>query len=225
LRRGRSTPSSISDSLRVCETFVSLSGETTRQGLRAWFVRLSGCNLRCAWCDTAYAWEGGEDRALDDLLAEAGAAPTDLAIVTGGEPLLQSGVNDLIAGLLTLGRTVLVETNGTKPMGGLPAGAVRIIDVKPPSAKANEPFLLDNLRELRAGDELKFVVADREDFLFAENFVLQNGIQGHPHLLVMPVWGSLTGAQLAEWTLNSPVRFRQQCQLHKILWGEQSAGR
>lgn len=223
--RGRSIPSSTSDTLRVCETFVSLSGETTRQGLPAWFVRLTGCNLRCAWCDTAYAWKEGSDRTIDSLVAEAASAAIDLAIVTGGEPLLQPGVNKLIAELLALNHTVLVETNGTMPIAGLPKGAVRIIDVKPPSAKANEPFLLENLRNLRPSDELKFVVADLEDFLHAEHFVSANGLKEHPHLLVMPVWGNLDDAKLAQWILDSPIRFRQQCQLHKILWGEKTRGR
>ncbi len=222
---GQSTVSSSSSTLLICETFVSVCGETTRQGLPAWFVRLSRCNLRCDWCDTPYAWDGGDERTVGDLLAESREAGQGLAIVTGGEPLHQAAAPALIAGLADQGATVLVETNGVLPVGGLDERAVRIIDVKPPSAKVAEPFLLDNLRALRPIDELKFVVADRADFDFAVAFVRAHRLEGRCPLLVSPVHGRLEPTTLAEWVIAAPVGFRLQLQLHKALWGPDARGR
>jgi 7-carboxy-7-deazaguanine synthase len=215
-----------SDSIVVCETFVSLCGETTRQGLPAWFVRLGGCHLRCVWCDTQYAWSEGERRPIAALLIEARRSATPIAVVTGGEPLEQTETPELIAGLCDLDLTVLVETNGTQAVAGLDPRAVRILDVKPPSARVDAPFLLENLAALRTTDELKFVIADREDFDFAQAFVEEHDLAGKCHLLLSPAQDRLEPALLADWLLDAPRRvFRLQLQLHKQLWGPAARGR
>ena len=221
----RSSVSSTSSSLQVCETFVSLCGETTFQGLPAFFVRTSGCNLRCRWCDTAYAWEPGESRTVASLLNEAKATHRCLAVITGGEPLLQPAINDLIAGFAERDWVVLIETNGTLPIAGLDPRARRIVDVKPPSAKAGVGFLTANLDDLRITDELKFVVADRVDFQTAIEFVEEYGLIGRCPLLVSPAAGETEPAEVAEWLLETGAPFRLQLQLHKILWGDDARGR
>lgn len=220
-----SSASSISDTLRVCERFVSLSGESTRQGEAAWFVRLGGCNLRCVWCDTAYAWEEGEAVAIDALVDEAVASGAKLAIVTGGEPLLQAAVNALVARLADRGFTAMVETNGTHDVRNLDPRAIRVIDVKPPSAEAAEPFFLENLTDLRPSDELKFVVGDRADFDFAVDFVARHGLVGRCPLLISPLHGAVDPAEVAQWILDAGLGLRLQLQLHKMLWGEHTQGR
>ncbi|MDP8222336.1 MAG: radical SAM protein [Candidatus Lernaella stagnicola] len=222
---GRSSASSISNTLRVCETFLSLSGESTRQGRPAWFIRLGGCNLRCAWCDTSYAWAEGEPRRISELADEAAASGAELAVVTGGEPLLQRGVNLLISALDERGLTILVETNGTQFLGDLDPVAIRIVDVKPPSAEAGEPFLMRNLDHVRSQDELKFPVADRQDFDFALDFVTRHRLGERCALLLSPVAGRVDPAEVAEWMLEAGAGFRLQLQLHKILWGEDVKGR
>jgi len=225
LATGRSSALSASDALRVCETFRSLAGETTRQGLPAWFIRLTGCNLRCLWCDSGYAWEEGAARWIASLLSEADAQDTDLIVVTGGEPLNQPLAGELIAALAERGKTVLVETNGTRPIDSLDPRAVRIVDVKPPSARAAEPFLLAHLHHLRPVDELKFLVADHPDFDFAVDFIRANRLAGRCPLLLSPVFGRLDPAELAEWVLASRLSLRLQLQLHKILWNPQDRRR
>lgn len=211
--------------ITVCETFVSICGESTRQGLAAFFVRVAGCNLRCTWCDTTYAWEGGEERTVDSLLTEADETNLGLVVITGGEPLLQRSVNTLIAGLAGAGWTVLVETNGTQPLAEWDRRAHYIIDVKMPSAQASEPFLLDNLATLRKTDELKFVVIDRDDFDAAVAFVDEHHLDGRCPLLLSPVHGRLDPVVAAEWIVKENLPFRLQMQLHKILWGADVKGR
>ena len=216
---------SASDTLRVCETFRSLAGETTRQGLPAWFIRLTGCNLRCLWCDSGYAWEEGEARSIASLLAEADAQDTDLVVVTGGEPLTQPLSGDLIVALAERGKTVLVETNGTLPLASLDPRAVRIVDVKPPSARVEKTFLIANLNQIRPTDELKFLVADRPDFDFAVDFIRANRLAGRCPLLLSPVFGRLDPTMLADWVLASRLPLRLQLQLHKVLWNPQDRRR
>jgi len=225
LANGPASAFSNSNTLLICESFVSVCGETTRQGLPAWFVRLSRCNLRCDWCDTEYSWDSGRERAVGELLAEARDAGRDLAVVTGGEPLLQANAPALIAGLADLGMTVLVETNGTLPIDGLDPRAVRIVDVKPPSAKVAEPFLAANLSRLRPTDEVKFPVADRADFDSAVEFVRAHRLEHRCPLLISPVADRVNASDVADWVLASPVRFRLQLQLHKMLWGANARGR
>jgi len=221
----QSSALSISDSLQICETFVSLCGESTFQGRPAFFVRASGCNLRCTWCDTDYAWTEGAPREIESIVAEAGASRINLVVVTGGEPLLQSEIHLLINRLISRGLTVLLETNGTLPIGDVHPNVRRIVDVKMPSAKASKPFLMANLDALAPHDELKFVVAHREDFEAASKFVRINHLAGRCELLLSPASGRIEPHQVAEWLLSGDQPFRLQVQLHKILWGADARGR
>jgi 7-carboxy-7-deazaguanine synthase len=211
--------------LEVCETFVSLCGETSWQGLPAFFVRTSGCNLRCPWCDTTYAWEPGTRRAVASVVDEAESSGLKLAVITGGEPLLQAETNTLFSALADHDWTVLVETNGTLPITGLNPRARRIVDVKPTSARAAAPFLLANLDDLRTTDELKFVIANKFDFDEAVEFIRRYQLVGRCGLLVSPVHIEVNPRAVAEWILLSRLPLRLQLQLHKILWGPDARGR
>ncbi|MEW6427504.1 MAG: radical SAM protein [Thermodesulfobacteriota bacterium] len=206
------------NSLRICERFHSIQGESTWAGLPCVFFRLAGCNLRCAWCDAAYSQEdGGETAAIGELVDWAGRYRGAIVEITGGEPLLQEGVYPLIEELLGRGRTVLVETNGSLAIDRLPAAAVAIVDVKCPGSGMAGHFHLPNLALLRDHDQLKFVLSSREDYRWALAFIRQHRLLGR-ELLFSPVSGRLDGADLAAWILADDIPVRLQLQLHKLLW-------
>ncbi len=206
--------------MKIVETFTSLQGESTRQGRRCFFIRLAECNLRCRYCDTSYAWEGGEERSVAELVEQAVRARTPLVEVTGGEPLLNPETPQLCQALLEKGLEVLVETNGSFPVSLLPAGAVAIVDVKTPGSGMAEHHDFANCRRPRPGDEFKFVLSGREDFDYALKVVREYRLDAAPvELIVSPVAGELDPAELAQWILEEHAPFRLQLQLHKILWG------
>ena len=208
--------------LPVCETFASIQGESTHAGRRCFFIRLSGCNLRCAYCDTAYAWEGGTMREIDDLVAEAAASGMDCVEITGGEPLIHPETPELAAKLLAAGLETLVETNGSLDIGLLPPGCRRIVDCKLPDSGMAGHNLESNYDKLTPLDEVKFVVSSRRDFDCAlaviDRFALPKRT---PHLLFSPVWGKVDFAELARWTLECRRPVRMQLQMHKQIWGDQ----
>jgi 7-carboxy-7-deazaguanine synthase len=208
------------DRLRVSEIFFSLQGESTHQGLPCVFVRTTGCNLRCSWCDTEYAFSGGETMSLDEVLAAVARHPAKRVEITGGEPLLQRGVPVLASGLLERGYTVLCETSGERDIDLLPPGVLRIVDLKAPGSGEEASNRWDNLEKLRPGDELKVVLADRRDFDWALTVIRSRGLEGRIPLLLSPVHGRLQPAELASWILESGVDARLNLQLHKLLWGE-----
>jgi 7-carboxy-7-deazaguanine synthase len=157
--------------LQVCELFRSIAGETTWAGLPATFIRLSGCNLRCSWCDTKKAWEPGTDLTIDRILELLGRHNDRLVVVTGGEPLMQAGTMELLKRLLDRGREVLLETNGSRDVSGVPAGVRIILDVKTPSSGEHQKMDLDNLMRLKPKDEVKFVIATRGDFEWSDSLL------------------------------------------------------
>jgi len=212
--------------LSVSEIFRSIQGETTRAGLPCTFVRLFGCNLDCAWCDTRYARSGRSTRmAPAQVLARVRSLGTRLVCITGGEPLVQAGAAAALAeALLRDGRTVLLETNGTLDLASMPDGVVRIMDVKCPSSGECGRTFLANLELLDDRDELKFVIADRRDFDWAVAFLGEHGPDGCPHVLFAPARGRLSARRLAGWILDSGLEVRLQMQLHKILWPGRSRG-
>jgi len=217
--------------LSVCELFRGIQGETSRAGLPCTFVRAAGCNLRCRYCDTAYAWEegAGERTTVADLVERVMALPGRLVCITGGEPLRQPrGVCALAGELLTRGHTVLVETNGTRDIGVLPEGAVRVMDVKCPGSGHAGSLRAENLPLLTPCDEVKFVVTDRKDFDWAAAFVRQHWTgtpaAERPELLFSPVTPGLSAARLAAWLLESGLHARLQLQLHKIIWPGRDRG-
>jgi 7-carboxy-7-deazaguanine synthase len=209
--------------MRVSEVFFSIQGEGTRAGLPCAFVRFTGCDLRCTWCDTSYAFHGGEERSREALLAELDRLSTRLVCLTGGEPLLQPELPALCRDLLARGWTVTVETHGQRPTDALPPEVVRILDVKPPgSGEETRDFAY--LAGLRPHDEVKFVVASEADFRWSAEVVRRHGLEGRAALLFSPVFGQLTARALTEWLLASGLQARLSLQLHKLVWGPDIRG-
>lgn len=213
-------------SLRVTEIFFSIQGETTKAGLPCVFVRFTGCNLRCGYCDTAYAFHGGGWRTIEEILDEVGRHPTRYVTLTGGEPLLQKELPLLAEELLARGYLVAIETHGQLSWEKLPAGVVKIVDVKTPSSgEAAKEEHLRMLSTLGPSDELKFVVGSREDFDWAVEIVRRFELEGkHGALLISPIWGEVAYDELSAWILESGLDLRMQIQLHKLIWGPEATG-
>lgn len=206
--------------LRVTEIFRSIQGESTRAGLPCAFVRLTGCSLRCVWCDTAYAFHGGREMTVEEAVDAVLAMETDLVEVTGGEPLEQEGVYALMERLLGAGRTVLLETGGHVPVDRVDPRVIKIVDVKAPGSGMQSANLESNLSALTPSDELKFVLADRRDFDWALDFVRSRDLDRQRVVTFSPVWETLPGSDLAEWVRDSGRNVRLGLQLHKLLWGD-----
>jgi 7-carboxy-7-deazaguanine synthase len=211
--------------LRVTEIFHSIQGESTWAGLPCTFVRLTGCPLRCVWCDTEYAFHGGEKLALDEIVARVRAIGTPLVEITGGEPLIHRNAFRLAERLLDDGFTVLVETSGAVDVSPLDARVHRIMDLKCPGSGEESRNLWSNLDHLTGRDEIKFVVADRTDYEWMRNVITSRGLDERLRsgtlraLLVSPVWDAIELQQLAGWILEDRLPVRFQVQLHKLIWG------
>lgn len=208
------------DSVRVTETFTSIQGESTWAGLSCFFVRLSGCNLRCTYCDTTHAYPPGRKMSIASLARAFSRGRAALAEITGGEPLAQPGFRELATRMRECGggRPVLVETNGSLDLSVIPAGVIAIMDVKCPGSGQAAAMDFGNLKRLRAYDEVKFVVADRKDFDWACRVVRKYKVIGRCHaVLFSPVEGRLPAEVLAEWVVESGLPVRVQVQLHKML--------
>lgn len=204
--------------LRITEIFFSIQGESTHIGRPCVFVRLTGCNLRCTWCDSEYTFTGGERISLDDIVAQVRSYGCNLVEVTGGEPLAQRESFDLIRRLCDEGFEVLIETSGSIDTTPVDPRAKLILDVKCPGSGEVEKNLWSNLDRLRPGDEIKFVIADRTDYEFARRIVQERDL-GRWTVLFSPVWGQLDLKSLAEWMLADRLPARLQTQLHKHVWG------
>ncbi len=213
----------------ITEIFKSIQGEGTRAGLPCIFVRLTGCNLRCVWCDTAYAFHGGTKMSVDEVLgrvAELGEGKVRLVEITGGEPLLQEDVVPLAEKLLEAGYTVMVETSGERPVERLPREVIKIVDVKCPDSGEEETFRMENLEALGSEDEVKFVIASRRDYEFARAFTARYELERRVRqVLFSPVfedpegkWPGLNPRALAEWILADGLPVRLGLQLHKFIW-------
>ena len=217
-------------SVRVTEIFHSIQGESTRAGLPCTFVRLTGCPLRCVWCDTAYAFHGGARMDIEDVLAVVRQKGCRLVEITGGEPLVQPGTPILADRLLAEGYTVLVETSGALDISVLDPRVHRIMDLKCPGSGEEERNLWSNLDHLTARDEVKFVVDGVGDFEWAAGVIRRHGLDGRVRdgslgaLLVSPVWGLEGLEDLAARILASGLPVRFQTQLHKHIWGPDRAG-
>lgn len=218
--------------LQISEIFHSIQGESSHAGLPCVFVRLTGCNLRCQWCDTEYAFYGGRRMTVDEVVQATLRYECRLVEITGGEPLLQApAVAELAQVLLGRGKTILLETSGERDLAPVPAGVRKIVDVKCPGSGEGGSFRRENLALLGRGDELKFVLSDRRDYDFARDFVREHGLDGHePALLFSPAFhqgaaGERSAAQcqldpreLAEWILADGLAVRLSLQLHKFIW-------
>lgn len=206
--------------MRVSEIFFSLQGEASRVGLPTVFVRLTGCPLRCNYCDTEYAFQGGEVMTVAAVLAAVGRFPARHVCVTGGEPLAQRECLDLLSVLADSGFDVCLETSGALDVSGVDARVARIVDLKAPGSGEVARNLWSNLAQLGPRDELKLVLSDRADYDWAVAQLAEHDLARRCTVLFAPVHGRLDAAQLAEWILQDSLPVRMQVQLHKILWGE-----
>ena len=210
--------------MRVHEVFHSLQGEGPFQGFPTVFVRFTGCDLRCVWCDTAHAFHEGEARSPDELLEALRAQPCRRVCLTGGEPLLQKDLPLLMRRLLDEGFQVSLETGGHRSLAEVPAGVTQVVDVKCPDSGEGDSFLLDNLGRLRPGDELKFVVASWWDVAFALEFLSRHPRPEGVVARISPAWGALDLPELARRILGSGQDVALALQQHKQVWGAEARG-
>ena len=218
--------------MQVTEIFRSIQGESTYAGLPCVFVRLTGCNLRCVWCDTAYAFYGGKRMTVEEVMTAVrsmterdGQRVVNLVELTGGEPLLQKEIYPLVHRLLDEHYGVLIETSGERFVGELPDSVVRVVDVKCPGSGEGGTFDLNNLAALSSQDQLKFVLTDRQDYEWARAFIQTHELQGRVAALIFsPVFGKLDSRLLAEWILDDGLPVRLGLQLHKFIWDPEAQG-
>jgi 7-carboxy-7-deazaguanine synthase len=208
----------LASTLRVTEIFHSIQGESSRVGLPTVFVRLTGCPLRCVWCDTAYAFSGGEALSIAQVLQRVGTFDCDTVCVTGGEPLAQKSCLTLLDALCDAGYSVSLETSGALDIGAVDPRVARIMDLKAPGSGEQKKNRWENLELLTPHDELKFVLASREDYDWAVSACRQRRLFGRCPVLFSPVQGQLDPTQLAQWILDDRLPLRFQLQLHKVLW-------
>lgn len=210
--------------MRLTEIFFSIQGESTHAGRLCVFVRLTGCPLRCTWCDTAYAFHGGTERSLASIVAEVEHYGCRLVEITGGEPLAQPEVHQLITALADRGHTVLIETSGALDITPVDPRAILIMDLKCPGSGMADSNLWANIPRLKPTDEIKFVIKDRADYEFARTITERHNLAGRCPILFSPSFGELDPRQLAEWVLADKLPVRVQLQLHKFIWDPQTRG-
>jgi 7-carboxy-7-deazaguanine synthase len=211
--------------VRVNEIFLSIQGESTRAGLPCVFVRLTGCNLRCTWCDTAYAFYEGHQMNVADVAAKVDSLGCSLVEITGGEPLLQQGVHSLIATLLERDHDVMIETSGERDISTLDPRVIRIVDLKCPGSGESARNRWSNLEELTPRDEVKFVLCDRRDYEWARDAILAHRLGDRVNaVLLSPVFGQLEPSDLAAWILADRLPVRMQLQMHKHIWSPTARG-
>jgi 7-carboxy-7-deazaguanine synthase len=209
----------------ITEIFKSIQGESTYAGLPCLFVRLTGCNLRCHWCDTAYAFHGGQKMSVVEVLARLGQLGGKLVELTGGEPLLQQEIYPLTEHLLAEGYRVLVETSGERNLAQLPRQVVKVVDVKCPGSGEEGQFCFDNLAWLERKDQIKFVILNEDDYRYARGFLAQHNLRRHvDEVIFSPVFDQLPPRSLAAWILRDGLEVRLGLQLHKFIWGSEARG-
>ncbi|MFM1911909.1 MAG: 7-carboxy-7-deazaguanine synthase [Pseudomonadota bacterium] len=209
-------------SLRIFEIFHSLQGESSRVGLPTVFVRLTGCPLRCGYCDTEYAFHGGSTQSFDEILARVASYKAQYVCVTGGEPLAQKGCHDLLKMLCDAGYKVSIETSGAMDIVQVDERVSVIMDIKTPGSGEESKNLWTNVAALSAKDEVKFVLVDRADYDWAKQILVKYDLTSICPVLFSPVYKTLPPADLAAWVLEDHLPVRMQVQLHKILWGEKA---
>ena len=211
--------------LEICELFYSIQGESSYAGYPCFFIRFAGCNLRCTYCDTRYAYEGEHHHySISQILAELGKYPGVMVEITGGEPLLQENVYPLLEQLLAEDRTVLLETNGSISLENVPEKVVKIMDVKCPGSSMHEKMNLDNFGFITPADEIKFVISSRQDYNWAKELVSTHNLPGRATVTFSPVVSRIAPPELAGWIMADYLPVRLRLQLHTILWPERTRG-
>lgn len=210
--------------LRITEIYRSIQGESTFAGLPCTFVRLTGCPLRCRWCDSVYAFEGGQIKSVSQVVKEVVDLGVPLVELTGGEPLAQASATALMGALLSEGFQVLIETGGSESIDAVPQEVRVILDVKCPGSLMHERNRWENLAKLRPHDEVKFVIASREDFDWAKSIVDQHRLSLRNVVLFSPAFGLVKPKDLASWILDSGLPIRLQLQQHKYIWDPKAKG-
>ncbi|NOX20633.1 MAG: radical SAM protein [Nitrospirae bacterium] len=209
----------VTKTVKLCETFSSIQGESSYAGYPCFFIRLTGCNLRCSYCDTEYAYAEGEEVEVTELLKKARESGLSLVEITGGEPLIQEGAFELVTRLSDSGFQVLVETNGSVDITRLDPRAVAVLDVKTPGSGMSEKMDFRNLYRLRPNDEVKFVITSKDDFLWSVEMVNRYSLP-QKRVLFSPAKGYIEPKQLAEWILKERLSVRLNLQLHKFIFGD-----
>ncbi len=207
--------------LRITEIFFSLQGETSRVGLPTVFVRLTGCPLRCTYCDTSYAFSGGHNMEIAQILEEVGRHGTHYVTVTGGEPLAQKNCLELLAALCDAGYDVSLETGGALDVSRVDQRVVKVLDLKTPGSGEAGKNLWANLAHLNPHDEIKIVLCDEADYIWAKQVLAEHALYQKCSVLLAPVHGKLSPTALADWVLRDHLPVRMQIQLHKLLWGDE----
>jgi 7-carboxy-7-deazaguanine synthase len=210
--------------LTVNEIFSSIEGETSVAGWPATFIRLAGCNLRCVWCDTKYAWEEGSEISIHDIVEEAKGLGMRRVVVTGGEPLIQGETFDLIKTLADEGFDVFVETNGSKDIDPIDKRAKVRLDLKSPSSGSTDYILWDNIGKLKIGDEIKIVIAGPEDYSWAKDIIRDNNLLSICPVNLTPEVGHIQPHLLAKWIVDDRLDIRLNLQLHKVIWHPEARG-
>ncbi len=206
--------------LKVNEIFYSIQGESTYAGIPCIFVRLTGCNARCVWCDTEYSFYEGTRMGVDEVLEEVSCYPCRTIEITGGEPLLQKEVHKLIAALLERGYRVMIETSGTVSVAQLDPRVIKVMDLKCPDSGECQHNDYTNLEHLTSEDQVKFVIASRRDYEWAKEALLNYRLAERVPVLFSPVYQVMDPATLAGWILEDGLPVRLQLQLHKVIWGD-----
>ncbi len=206
--------------LRITEIFYSLQGETDRVGLPTAFIRLTGCPLRCQYCDTAYAFQGGSHRTIAEVLHQIAAFATRFVTVTGGEPLAQPACLPLLTALCDHDYAVSLETSGALSVAEVDARVSKILDIKTPGSGEEARNLMENLAYLTPLDQVKFVICDHADFLWSQRFITQHDLSARCPVLFSPSYQQVQPAQLADWILAAHLPVRMQIQMHKYIWGD-----
>ena len=210
--------------IKINEIYLSIQGESTHTGLPCIFIRLTGCNLRCSWCDTAYAFHEGKNMSIDEILQKVENFGIHLVEITGGEPLMQDNVYTLMKRLIEKGYKVMLETGGSISLERVPKDVIKIMDLKCPGSGEQEKNNLDNLKLLAPHDEVKFVILDKKDYEWSRDIIKRYKINETAHILLSPVFDKLELKEMVKWILEDRLPVRLQTQLHKIIWDKNTIG-
>jgi 7-carboxy-7-deazaguanine synthase len=210
--------------MKLYEIYTSIQGETQYAGLPCTLVRFAGCDLRCGYCDTEYAFQGGQEVTVDSIVADVVARSVPLVLLTGGEPLLQRELPELCARLLASGHEVMIETGGHRDIAGLPAGVVVILDIKTPGSGESAQMLWGNLERLGPRDAVKLVICSRSDYEWARDLVVERRLNERCQVLLSPSFGQLEPKELVAWMLSDRLPARLNLQIHKLVWPPEQRG-